>query len=570
MILINILNQSNKFTCNIQVKLIADMFDPSNFNASEKNMKFLTTNSIVKTFNVVECPPKTLAANGISVPCTPVVAPNTWINPGPTFKVNNFPVLTDKSSVICTIGGGIIMPRPPLINIAKYNALVSVAINPLNSITFNKSDNDNASNSNPSSSSKVVTSNNTQTSIDNSVSPKIDENIQNQQQNDDDDTPNKDYIICDYKNCKERDDCEYYNSDLSIDNNSAKLKRNFSQNRANDYNNYLSRHENANQILENTSFRKAAHHLISGNQSLGLRDTNGKLKYGNLLRLINYHEYDINNAFNCIMLPTNQNNFGELESVQKMASAFDVMSIIKAQWHVGGHQYQLDAHLLNTVEKYHAIHPPKYQTSAVFQCYREQLNDELDKILSKYQSSSCIKKRKLAHGKQFISELNSLSSKIESFLVDFENDPKYSYPFFVSASTVSYAYSLPKTNKIVFVFCSGGKTIAQKIRLERYKKDDFNIVVNSLGEIVISNSNDFILFCENIQQFYIDINTNYKLPFSSIGDVEADVFSVNYNNNGSTEFITSMKSEIMANVTNNTKNYQSPCKCVKVRLKGCV
>ena len=95
----------------------------------------------------------------------------------------------------------------------------------------------------------------------------------------------------------------------------------------------------------------AAHHIISGNQVFK--------QLTELVRLADFLHYDINNAKNCIYLASKEEGYGAVRKDQRNISAYDVMSVSKLQWHVGGHQYSFAKDelpvLRHNIEKAHHI-----------------------------------------------------------------------------------------------------------------------------------------------------------------------------------------------------------------------
>lgn len=335
------------------------------------------------------------------------------------------------------------------------------------------------------------------------------------------------YAKCSYEKCAERDSCSYFNARSEINNNSAELKKNFERDRSEEDKAYKRQHGEARGEYSEYGWGYAGHHLISGKQVFMASDKSTKdLKYGHLLMLANMCGYDINNANNCILLPSiarKEGPWGTLEEFVKEAKAFDVMDIMKRQWHLGSHDYDIPKDSL----KYYK--PSDSQvllsgTGVYFPNYATSVQARLDGINTKYSRKRCWKKMDTPGFKEkFKGEMDGLSREIETMLMRFSNRPKDSYPFFVSKRAVDYAYDAPKTGKIILMYPREEGMYASKFRVSRKQKDNYQVVVvqnEELPELEIKHDSllEFVRYSENIMHFWIDSRLGSALPWNRSGE----------------------------------------------------
>ena len=375
------------------------------------------------------------------------------------------------------------------------------------------------------------------------------------------------YCRCDYKNCSERENCGYYKTQIFIENDSLKLSNNYKSERSEEWNRYFAKHNEKKAESSEGGWRIAAHHMISGNQVLMMKDAQGNLLYGDIVKLANYFGYDINNAKNCIMLPTNENNFGQREPLTKIANAYEVMWLMGRQWHVGGHEYNLSKDILENLKDYYTKNPDQYPTPGdplFFKNYKTAMKEEMDKIQSGIRDQ-CWKKNYERKRQKFIALLDKVSGNVEEKLTAFENNPRKSFPFFVSKVAVEYAYNIPATSKIVVIYRGKSGLTARKYRVERYMRNDLKIIFNEKGELKVGDDIEMIRFCENIMYFLIDRNANYLLPFKSDKDDDYVERSIDISKNDVESFLQGHSNEIMAFIQQNQKSYRPIAKIMSHR-----
>lgn len=456
------------------------------------------------------------------LPCNQATIPVTaWKGIDEVISVVGAKALTSDANTNCPLGGKICLQTPcnTLLNVGCNLTISEMVINCSNNRGENsKSDISISQNSSEDCSNCMkkkegVKTNNSENKKQMNKEEKSDEERVS-------DSSSK-YALCPYKKCNEKDHCPYYCAKPEVDNDSAELKRQFEQDRSKEYHAYKEFHDSARKESNEFGWGYEGHHIISGHQVFMAKDCEENLKYGHLLMLASMCGYDINNANNCILLPSmarREGLWGCLDNYIKEARAFDVMDIMKRQWHLGGHSYTITKDSL----KYYK--PSNEQlirsgTNEYFPDYVTSVQAKLNKLNAIYSRTLCWKKR---NNKEFrdtyIKKLNNISSEIEQILLKFGKKPKDCYPFFVSKISVDYAYDAPKTGKIIIVYEHDGSVYASKFRVSRKQKDDYQIIVTQnqeIPEIKISNDTmlDFIRYCENIIHFWIDSKLDKELPW---------------------------------------------------------
>ena len=90
-------------------------------------------------------------------------------------------------------------------------------------------------------------------------------------------------------------------------------------------------------LFDHNKAGNQAHHIISA------KDVLMKPQVEFVLKLVNYYGWDVNNAFNCILLAGNkeQGNFKGRVEDKKTEEKYQVMNSVKRQWHGGGHTFSV-------------------------------------------------------------------------------------------------------------------------------------------------------------------------------------------------------------------------------------
>lgn len=562
-----ILTESCSFTCELNRSLKISAKDAVNLKDYISHKKILTNTAICNVLTPLTCPLLTAQSGGtVPQPCrlNPAI-PVIWKNVNKKIKINGRPVLTSDSTCTC-IAGGRIIP-------VNYEKLVSIKNTSVNFSGFNNTDTKN---------SEAIQD---KTNIADTNTVCDSQDTGNVYMENDVCSDNKDIISvieennlhsfasncrCDYENCKERDTCEYFNTQIYVQNDSTALSNNFKSERTAEWNEYILKHNEKNIESTEGSWRIAAHHIISGNQVLLMKDSSGNVVYGDIVKLANYFKYNVNNSINCIMLPTNESNFGEKEPLGKIANAYEVMYLMGRQWHVGGHKYSLSKDTLNNLKDFYDKNPEQYPVpgnSAFFSNYQTAMKEEMDKLQAGIREQ-CWKKNYEHKREKFISKLNKVSKNVEEKLLAFKENPRKSFPFFVSKVAVEYAYNIPATSKIVVLYNDKSGISAKKYRVERYMKNELRIIFNEKGVMKISDDADFIRFCDNVMYFLIDSMISYNIPFKPDETDDFAVKNIEVNENDIDALLQRHCNEVMAFIQQNSKNFQPIAKIVSHRLNA--
>lgn len=277
----------------------------------------------------------------------------------------------------------------------------------------------------------------------------------------------------------------------------------------------------------------AAHHIISGNQVFK--------QLTELVRLADFLHYDINNAKNCIYLASKEEGYGAVRKDQRNISAYDVMSLSKLQWHVGGHQYSFAKDelpvLRQNIEK--TCHIPNAEVRPYADLLQEEVADFTAQLR---QEQRCWygedEKEQEQLREHFYQGMNAISQRIRQKLGAFQNRPSDSYPYYVSKEAYRYAFTLPKTGKLMIVRRNADDTLElrkyriswplagnkanqdglDRLSIKPIGKDgtraEFILQPLALTPTSRKNQKDCILFCENIVHFlFVDTDFSLRLPF---------------------------------------------------------
>ena len=286
-----------------------------------------------------------------------------------------------------------------------------------------------------------------------------------------------------------------------------------------------------------------------------------------LVKLGNYFGYDINCEENCCFLPCweNGDGYGDKTSHFKKAQAYEVMKASGMQWHVGQHDYKISIPD-NMKEKY-----PELKT---IDCYNDKINkdiNELSEACNKRFKGKCLEKNYEEYRHWFIERMNILSGKIEKHLNLFSQDPKKSYPYFVSAEALRYAYEVPRSGKVILIYPTKTQWIVKRYRYTNYLKDeDIQLNLQATQALAVAENHrdetirKLIFFCENVSCFLIvDKTESFHLPFG---------YQVKYQyiNAEESEKVKSHFSAMLAEQADDEEDeYISPKAMAVKRLKEC-
>lgn len=503
-----ILNNSAVFKCQ---KGIGVIFSASKYQilAKENGKNYLNEQSKCNLKSLGQCTLQPNPSGTGFLPCNQVIIPvSSWQGTDNVIKISGSKALTVDSSTMCPLGGKICIQNIGN-TVLKAGCTADMTEVVVEKITGLNKENSSYSSETDTKMSEKITD---EDEINDEIA-KESEEIEN--------IVNAKYAKCSYAKCKNRKECQYFNAEAEIDNNSNKLRSNFSRQRVDDYNRYNKQYKEALEEYSEYSWGDAAHHIISGNQIFMAKNENGDLRYGHLLMLANMCGYDINNAWNCILLPSlnvADGSKSDLQKFEKKANAFEIMDIMKKQWHLGNHGYTIPKDSL----KYY--NPAKAQVvssgiDVYFPNYVTAVKSILDKLNLRYSRKCCWKKKDNEGFRQkFVAALNEISGEIETSLNRFAKQPKNSYPFFVSKVSVDYAYGAPKTGKVILIYQKGNAVFASKFRISRKQKDDYKIKVvqnQDIPEMKVDDEHmlDFIRYCDNTILFWIDKKNDMVLPW---------------------------------------------------------
>lgn len=517
------MDNSVNFTCQKGIGVTFGVLS-TQMKVSSKGKKFLNSNSkcVLKTPGQCTLQPNPSGAG--FMPCNQSSVPVTaWHGVDNIICIDGAKALTGKSSTMCPLGGKICLQGSCN---SVFTTGCSLTINEI--IVKNTKTEKCVSGKN----GKVyISDKNVQFNNKSVGSVKINSEVKEKAFIKEDDKKHQKvlsetvskYAKCPYENCDERNKCSYFVANPGVNNDSAELKRKFELDRPDEAAEYKKLHLNARKEFSEYGWGYEGHHMISGNQVfMAVDKSTGDLKYGHLLKLANMCNYDINNAYNCILLPSmarRDGPWGTLELFEKEAKAFDVMDIMKRQWHLGGHAYTIPKDSL----KYYRPSDEQVLMSGsgeYFPNYAVSVQSKLNKINDIYSRKRCWRKLDTPEFREkFVRMMNDISNEIENALKKFSVHPKDSYPYFVSKMAVDYAYDAPKTGKIIFVYYKNGSVYASKFRVSRKRSNDYRIVVTQNDEVPYLKISDdtlleFVRYSENIIHFWIDSRIERGLPWN--------------------------------------------------------
>ncbi len=261
-----------------------------------------------------------------------------------------------------------------------------------------------------------------------------------------------------------------------------------------------------------------AHHIISA------KDVLMKPQVEFVLKLVNYYGWDVNNAFNCILLAGNkeQGDFKGRVEDKKTEEKYQIMNTVKRQWHGGGHEFSV-----HNSEEFEGD-------------YATLVTDKLMEVMNGLSSSFCRRigeeNKYYEKGRtEFINRMNVFIDYICDKLADFEKNPRNSHPFYVSADAFQYSYGIPENWK--FLVVRYGK-IRRELKVYKYiamrKEDDTRILkFDFRGEknFLLDEydqkkkaERSLVMFCEQIDTMILDKNGyDVQFPFSVTNIYEVSI-----------------------------------------------
>ena len=282
---------------------------------------------------------------------------------------------------------------------------------------------------------------------------------------------------------------------------------------------YLKRfpaYEDEQNLFRNGRAGNAAHHIISINDIL----MQPQVRF--VLKLVNYYDWKVNDAFNCILLACNEerDDLKGLDANKARETKYQVMNAVRRQWHGGGHRYS-------------DVDSDDYEGD-----YVTNVTQILMEVMNGLSSSYCrhADEKTYERGKaEFIDRMNKCVDYVCKRLADFEKDPKMSQPFYVSADAFRFAYGIPQSCRFLFVKYGKNRqelTVYKYIAFRnvgegRILKFDCRGVKNFVLDSHDSGKKEerlLILFCEQIDVMILDKRGyDVEFPFSIHYVYEASV-----------------------------------------------
>lgn len=247
-----------------------------------------------------------------------------------------------------------------------------------------------------------------------------------------------------------------------------------------------------------------AHHILS------TKDVYEQDKLRFVLKLANFYEYDVNEAYNCIILPAYnsksergktelQVSFSKTSDFDKRSSKYYAMRMSGRQWHGGGHGGD-------------------FENSQNISCYATEVTDLLYQCMRKESKNHCRIEERFyeVDKKMFIKRIHKALNFVRERLIAFDINPKKSLPFYVSRDAYEYAFEVANIRVLVFRKSSIG--------IQTYKymftRRSGNTYPDERGVKNFDISNELskrklVIFCEQIDIAYIDSSKGrVNLPFS--------------------------------------------------------
>ncbi len=296
-----------------------------------------------------------------------------------------------------------------------------------------------------------------------------------------------------------------------------------------------------------------AHHILSVNDVFG----QDRLKF--VVKLANFYDYDINEAYNCIILPAYnarvdkkkneyQAKFGEYSDFDKRASKYYAMRKSGRQWHGGGHN--------NDFENSHNI-----------SCYADEVTNRIYNSMKKENKNHCrideayYEKDK----KSFIEKLHRVLDLVRNHLILFEKNPQNSLPFYVSKDAYEYAFKSTNIRMLVFKKDDSRMMVYKFMFVRRGNK----VSVDERGKKVFDVSKKIekmmlVCFCEQIDVAYIDNSEGkVEIPFSINKTI-----NVNMKNIELTDYFNNNISDVEAELIDCKEREESVLKRRLKEIKG--
>lgn len=256
-----------------------------------------------------------------------------------------------------------------------------------------------------------------------------------------------------------------------------------------------------------------AHHILS------IKDVFEQDKLRFVLKLANFYEYNINEAYNCIILPAYNSkaergkgefnvSFSKASDFDKRSSKYYAMRMSGRQWHGGGHGND-------------------FENSKNISCYATEVTDFVYQCMKKETKKHCrIDEAFYESDKQeFIKRLHNIVDYIRERLIAFNTNPQKSLPFYVSRDAYEYAFDAANIRVLVFRKSEKG-ILVHKYMFNRHGGVTYPDE-RGVKEFDISNNVSkkmLVLFCEQIDIAYVDKSKGkVDIPFLITNVINVDM-----------------------------------------------
>ena len=437
-----LLNMSCIFKCSCCPTVKLKPNDVTQLKVKVEGQRALTTGTVMNVIAPGACPFSEIPPNQSGITCIPRIISGHWEKTS-KHVVGGKNLLIESSEFICETSrlkggdGRITVEKNPI----KKSAVSSYETHSLSKVGINKKKNNgrpaNEEKNNKNNDKKIEETKCElkETAIGNEVA--IEE------------------LYCPYDSSKEKcRNCKYLNADskhmLSAEKAGcgktpgAILRDNYEINFPNlssTRKNYLSPCETLEdeyKIFDVIGCGNQAHHILS------TKDVYEQDKLSFVLKLANFYEYDVNEAYNCIILPAyNSKNerkkselqvsFGKSSDFDKRSAKYMAMRKSGRQWHGGGHGND-------------------FENSQNISCYATEVTDFLYQCMKKLSKDHC--RAEDAHfesdRQEFILKLHRALDYVRNKLIVFDRNPQSSLPFYVSKDAYEYAYEVANIRVLVF------------------------------------------------------------------------------------------------------------------------
>ena len=247
-----------------------------------------------------------------------------------------------------------------------------------------------------------------------------------------------------------------------------------------------------------------AHHILS------TKDVYEQDKLRFVLKLANFYGYDVNEAYNCIILPAYNSkaerekgefnvSFSKASDFDKKSSKYYAMRMSKRQWHGGGHSND-------------------FENSKNISCYATEVTNLVYQCMKKETKSHCRVDENFYESdrQKFINRLHNALDYVRERLIAFNINPQKSLPFYVSRDAYEYAFDVASIRLLAFRKSEKGLQVYKYM----FTRSGGVTYIDERGvkEFDISSKLEkrkLVFFCEQIDIAYVDKSKGkVEIPFS--------------------------------------------------------